>query len=65
LKLIDQAEQLIKDAETALAKKKYDECIAFVSKAIIISQRSAQLRSMRAECHLEKGEIEEGVRDLS
>ncbi|CAI2180009.1 6102_t:CDS:2 [Funneliformis geosporum] len=65
LQLIDQAEQLIRDAKNALAKKNYDECIDFVSKAIIISQRSGQLRLMRAECHLAKGEIEEGVRDLS
>ncbi|RIA95036.1 putative Co-chaperone [Glomus cerebriforme] len=65
LQSIDQAEKMIKDAEEALTKRKYDECIEFISKAIITSPRSSRLRLMRAECHLSKGEMEEGARDLS
>lgn len=56
---------MIKTADEALSKKKYDECIESVSKAIITSPRSSRLRLVRAECHLSKGEMEEGARDLS
>jgi DnaJ homolog subfamily C member 3 len=65
LQSIDQVEKWIKDAEDSHVKKKYDECIEFVSKAILTSPRSYRLRLIRAECHLAKGEMEEGVRDLS
>ncbi|CAB4400910.1 uncharacterized protein OCT59_022938 [Rhizophagus irregularis] len=65
LQSIDQAEKMIKTADEALANKKYEECIDSVSKAIITSPRSSRLRLVRAECHLSKGDMEEGARDLS
>ncbi|RHZ53038.1 hypothetical protein Glove_452g4 [Diversispora epigaea] len=65
LKNVGLAKELVTEAENATEAKDYVKCIEKISEAIRISLKSPSLRSIRAKCHLEKGEIEEGVRDLT
>ncbi|CAG8592954.1 10642_t:CDS:2 [Paraglomus occultum] len=62
---IGEAEKAISSAETELAAKKYDDCITHATVAVKICPQSFQLRLIRANCHLAKHEIEDGIRDLS
>ncbi|CAG8640603.1 388_t:CDS:2, partial [Acaulospora morrowiae] len=65
LKSITVAENLIEEADDALKTNNYEACIEKISKAIKISSKSPRLRLTRAQCHLEKGEVDEAVRDLT
>ncbi|EJT75282.1 DnaJ and TPR domain-containing protein [Gaeumannomyces tritici R3-111a-1] len=43
---------------------KWDECVQNAGVAIMVANRAAALREMRARCRFEKGEVEEGMSDL-
>ncbi|KAF0388479.1 TPR-like protein [Gigaspora margarita] len=62
---INSAEKYISTAEEAINSENYDACVENMFNAIKISPHSPRLRLTRAQCHLSKGEVEEGVRDLS
>ncbi|CAG8438256.1 580_t:CDS:2 [Ambispora leptoticha] len=62
---VKEAEDAIKEADSSIKFKKYDECVKSLSKAISVSPHFSSLRLKRAKCHFEKGEVEEGVRDLT
>ncbi|CAG8734165.1 32929_t:CDS:2, partial [Racocetra persica] len=62
---VNSAETHINTAEDAIKSESHDACIENIFKAIKISPHSPRLRLTRAQCHLAKGEVEEGVRDLS
>ncbi|CAG8516193.1 9066_t:CDS:2 [Scutellospora calospora] len=62
---ISSAEKYIKTADEAINSGNYDICIENILNVIKISPYSTRLRLTRADCHLAKGEVEEGVRDLS
>ncbi|CAG8435095.1 2936_t:CDS:2, partial [Ambispora gerdemannii] len=62
---VKEAEDAIRDADASIKFKKYDESIKLLSKAISVSPHYSSLRLKRAKCHFEKGEVEEGVRDLT
>lgn len=65
LKNVELAKELVTEAENALKANDYVKCVEKISDAIRISLKSPRLRSIRAKCHFEKGEVEEGIRDLT
>ncbi|CAG8636137.1 6015_t:CDS:2, partial [Cetraspora pellucida] len=60
---VNSAENHISTAEEAINSEKHDACIENIFKAIKISPHSPRLRLIRAQCHLAKGEVEEGPDD--
>ncbi|RYO75645.1 hypothetical protein DL764_010370 [Monosporascus ibericus] len=51
-------------AESAAASGNWDECTAQAGEAILIANRAANLRELRAKCRLGKGDVEEWMSDL-
>ncbi|CAJ2508754.1 Uu.00g137800.m01.CDS01 [Anthostomella pinea] len=51
-------------AETAATAGNWDECINQAGAAIMVANRAAHLRELRARCRFEKGEVEEGMGDM-
>ncbi|KAI9253574.1 hypothetical protein BY458DRAFT_542019 [Sporodiniella umbellata] len=65
LESIEEAEKSSKSAQDSFSAKKYEQCIHHASKVIRISPQKPQWRTLRAQCHLGKGEFEEAVNDLT
>ncbi|OTA99501.1 hypothetical protein M426DRAFT_325095 [Hypoxylon sp. CI-4A] len=59
-----EAEGATKLAEAAAASGNWDECISQAGEAILVANRSPNLRELRVKCRFEKGEVEEGMSDL-
>ena len=59
------AEAALASAKKASKKKNHDECIASATTVLETSPNSVEARELRAECHLSKGDIEDGVGDLT
>ncbi|KAG1313421.1 hypothetical protein G6F64_002274 [Rhizopus arrhizus] len=64
LSSIEEAESSSKIAQNSLSNQNYEQCIQHISRVIQISPQKPQWRTLRAQCHLGKGEIEEAVNDL-
>ena len=59
-----EAQGAARIAETAATAANWDECISQASEAILVANRAAGLRELRARCRLEKGDVEEWMSDL-
>ncbi|KAI5793753.1 hypothetical protein DFH27DRAFT_143154 [Peziza echinospora] len=62
---IDEAEQAAKEAAKAEKRKAWEECVENAGTAIRIAPLNAELRALRARCRLAKGEVFEGIGDLT
>lgn len=62
---IEEARKAARDAEEAEEKGDYDTCVGEAGTAILKASNSLTLRQRRARCRFEKGEIQEGVSDLT
>ncbi|KAG9288347.1 hypothetical protein G9A89_021378 [Geosiphon pyriformis] len=62
---LKEAEDAIKAADASLKSQHYDDCIKKLAIAIQISPHDSRLRLTKAQCHLQKGEVQEGARDLT
>ena len=62
---IEEAQKAAQDAEKAEEKGDYDTCVSEAGTAILKASNSLALRQRRARCRFEKGEIQEGVSDLT
>ncbi|KAI0399095.1 DnaJ domain-containing protein [Xylaria palmicola] len=51
-------------AETAAAAGNWEECVTQSGEAILVANRAAHLRELRARCRFERGEVEEGMSDM-
>ncbi|KAF3480005.1 DnaJ domain-containing protein [Arthroderma uncinatum] len=52
-------------AQEAEKKEDWETCVSQSSIAIMKAMGSPELRRLRAKCHLERGDIEEGINDLT
>lgn len=51
-------------AEAAEKSRNWDECVSQSGEAILVANRAANLRELRARCRLAKGDLEEWMSDL-
>ncbi|EMR63484.1 hypothetical protein MGN70_010322 [Eutypa lata] len=51
-------------AEAAESTGNWEECVVQASAAIVVANRAAHLRELRAKCRLAKGDVEEWMSDL-
>ncbi|EIE84321.1 hypothetical protein RO3G_09031 [Rhizopus delemar RA 99-880] len=65
LSSIGEAEKSSALAQDSFSNQNYEQCIQHISRVIKISPQRPQWRTLRAQCHLGKGEIEEAVNDLT
>ncbi|PHZ12279.1 protein prenylyltransferase [Rhizopus microsporus ATCC 52813] len=65
LSSISEAEKSSQIAQESFSHKQYDQCIQHATRVIQISPQRSQWRTLRAQCHFGKGEIEEAVNDLT
>ena len=61
---LQEAEAATASAVGAEQKKDWETCVTQAGLAIVVASTNLNLRSLRARCRFEKGEVEEGVSDL-
>ncbi|KAF9288327.1 hypothetical protein BGZ68_000457 [Mortierella alpina] len=62
---VQSASGALKPAARAMAKGQPDECIQLLDRAVLTAPLHIPFRLQRAECHLQKGDVEQAVHDLS
>ncbi|KAL7273351.1 hypothetical protein RUND412_003803 [Rhizina undulata] len=62
---VREAEKALADAEEAEKKGDWESCVSEVGKTISTASGMASARALRARCKLAKGEIFEGINDLT
>ncbi|KAI7901239.1 uncharacterized protein BX663DRAFT_457420 [Cokeromyces recurvatus] len=62
---VQYAKEQYKLGQQALDNQHYDLCIQHMTEVIRISSQNSQWRLLRAQCHFEKGEIEEAIHDYT
>lgn len=62
---MDEAEGAAKLAADAEKKKDYEGCVSHAGAAIMVANRNLALRQLRARCRFERGEMQEGISDLT
>ncbi|KAJ1679240.1 hypothetical protein EV182_002448 [Spiromyces aspiralis] len=61
---LDEVEALVDKARRAEKRKKPDDCISYATKAVDIAPFFTELRSLRAKCHINAGNLGSAVADL-
>ena len=62
---IQGAQSAAHAAQSAEKKHSWESCVKSADAAIAKAGMSVNLRQIRSHCHFERGEVEEGIRDLS
>jgi DnaJ family protein C protein 3 len=62
---IEGAAAAAEEARKAEKKKDWDKCAEQAGKAILVAPQVASLRSLRAKCRMQKGDVLEAVGDLT
>jgi len=62
---IDGAAQAAKEAFSAEEKKDWDSCVEKAGTAILVAGEVHTLRSLRAKCRMQKGDVYEAIGDLT
>ncbi|KAI8084978.1 uncharacterized protein BX664DRAFT_338246 [Halteromyces radiatus] len=65
LKAINQAEQNMEKAQSALDSQSYEQCIEHITEAIRTAPNMGRLRRVSAKCHYGKHDIEAAAGDLA
>lgn len=62
---IDEAEKAVQVATEAEAGGDYEACVSNAGNAVMVASGMPSLRSLRAKCRLQRGEVHEAVGDLT
>jgi DnaJ family protein C protein 3 len=62
---VDEAEKEVRAAVEAEARGDYGACVAHAGNAVMVASGMASLRSLRAKCRLQRGEVHEAIGDLT